>query len=129
MREILFRGYNPGTRKWHYGGYCFKKVPYIINDLKKIELVEVDTETIGQYTGFPDKNGKKIFEGDIVSICGSKSFLFVIEWDHHINCYILKCTVNGVQDTACSVIGSPEDVEVIGNIYDNPELLGEREKQ
>lgn len=77
----------------------------------------------GQYTGFVDKNGKKIFEGDIVSIYNSKAFLFAVEWN---NQYVLKCTSNGVSDNILNVIESPEDVEVVGNIYDNSELIKEQ---
>lgn len=85
---------------------------------------EVDPETVGQYTGFVDKNSKKIFEGDIVSIYNSKTFLFAVEWN---NQYVLKCTTNGVSDNILNVIESSEDVEVVGNIYDNPELIKDGE--
>lgn len=85
---------------------------------------EVDPETVGQYTGFVDKKGKKIFEGDILSIYNSKAFLFVVEWN---NQYVLKCTTNGVSDNILNVIESSEDVEVVGNIYDNPELIKDGE--
>lgn len=123
MREILFRGKGINDKEWRYGFYTEQQgYPYITPD--GVAMYEVDVDTVGQYTGFVDKNGKKIFEGDIVSICGSKSFFFVIEWDNSKSCYVLKCTVNGGQDAAHNVIESPEDVEVVGNIYDNPELLG-----
>lgn len=61
----------------------------------------------------------------IVSIYNSKAFLFAVAWnDNH---YILKCTTNGVSDNILNVIESPEDVEVVGNIYDNPELIKDGE--
>lgn len=69
------------------------------------------------------KNGKKIFEGDILSVYNSKAFLFAVEWNG--NQYVLKCTTNGVSDNILNVIESPEDVEVVGNIYDNPEPIKE----
>ena len=101
--------------------FCFEKDESIIQTVAH----RVDPETVRQYTGFVDKNGKKIFEGDIVSIYNSKAFLFAVAWnDNH---YILKCTTNGVSDNILNVIESSEDVEVVGNIYDNPELIKDGE--
>lgn len=122
MREIVFRG-KTEAGNWVVGmGIAIGKQGVRIHYSDHVN-VQVIPETVGQYTGLVDKNGEQIFEGDIVSICGCTSFLFVINWDDRKNCYVLKGTVNGVQDAAHNVIGSPEDVEVVGNIYDNPELL------
>lgn len=133
MREILFRGKDSITKRWVYGALVqqqddlLKEKAFIISysnyqfgDFSEAVMHEVDPETVGQYTGFVDKKGKKIFEGDIVSIYNSKAFLFAVEWN---NQYVLKCTTNGVSDNILNVIESPEDVEVFGNIYDNPELI------
>lgn len=133
MREILFRGKDSITKRWVYGALVqqqddlLKEKAFIISysnyqfgDFSEAVMHEVDPETVGQYTGFVDKKGKKIFEGDIVSIYNSKAFLFAVEWN---NQYVLKCTTNGVSDNILNVIESPEDVEVVGNIYDNPELI------
>lgn len=137
MREILFRGKDSITKRWVYGALVqqqddlLKEKAFIISysnyqfgDFSEAVMHEVDPETVGQYTGFVDKKGKKIFEGDIVSIYNSKAFLFAVEWNNH---YILKCTTNGVSDNILNVIESPEDVEVVGNIYDNPELIKDGE--
>lgn len=133
MREILFRGKDSITKRWVYGALVqqqddlLKEKAFIISysnyqfgDFSEAVMHEVDPETVGQYTGFVDKKGKKIFEGDILSIYNSKAFLFAVEWN---NQYVLKCTTNGVSDNIFNVIESPEDVEVFGNIYDNPELI------
>lgn len=137
MREILFRGKDSITKRWVYGALVqqqddpLKEKAFIISysnyqfgDFSEAVMHEIDANTPGQYTGFVDKKGKKIFEDDIVSIYNSKAFLFVVEWNG--NQYVLKCTTNGVSDNILNVIESPEDVEVVGNIYDNPELIKEQ---
>lgn len=138
MREILFRGKRLDNGEWITGHllkyedgsarmvssntdiFCYEKDDSIIQTVAH----RVDPKTVGQYTGFVDKNGRKIFEDDILSIYNSKAFLFSVAWNN--NHYILKCTTNGVSDNILNVIESPEDVKVVGNIYDNPELLKER---
>lgn len=137
MREILFRGKDSITKSWVYGALVQQQDDplrektliisysnYQYGDFSEAVIHEVDPETVGQYTGFVDKKGKKIFEGDILSIYNSKAFLFAVEWN---NQYVLKCTTNGVSDNIFNVIESPEDVEVFGNIYDNPELIKDGE--
>lgn len=114
MREILFRGKDPESGEWHYGYYVKRNDGdrgYLILEDYYLESYEiVKPETICQYTGLTDKNEKKIFEGDIVKISNDEIFevkyedggftagLFLGDWDYG-------------------------HVEVIGNIYDNPELL------
>lgn len=137
MREILFRGKDSITKRWVYGAlvqqqddplrekaFIISYSNYQFGDFSEAVMHEVDPETVGQYAGFVDKNSKKIFEGDIVSIYNSKAFLFAVEWN---NQYVLKCTTNGVSDNILNVIESSEDVEVVGNIYDNPELIKDGE--
>jgi uncharacterized phage protein (TIGR01671 family) len=136
MREIVFRGKDSITKRWVYGAlvqqqddplrekaFIISYSNYQFGDFSEAVMHEVDPETVGQYTGFVDKNSKKIFEGDILSIYNSKAFLFAVEWN---NQYVLKCTTNGVSDNILNVIESSEDVEVVGNIYDNPEPIKER---
>lgn len=138
MREILFKGKRLDNGEWITGHllkyedgsarmvssnidiFCFEKDESIIQTVAH----RVDPKTVGQYTGFVDKNGRKIFDGDILSVYNSKAFLFVVEWNG--NQYVLKCTSNGVSDNILNVIESPEDVEVVGNIYDNSELIKEQ---
>lgn len=126
MREILFRGKRTDNGDWEYGDlWCNpygKRVVCIvspINDQGTTGGNEVDPETIGQYTGLKDKNGKKIFEGDIV--ChdfGEKQIgkqYAIVKWSEKYASFQLK----PIDDWMfCNL----SDVEVIGNIYDNPEL-------
>ena len=139
MREILFRGKDSITKSWVYGALVqqqdnpLKEKAFIISysnyqfgDFSEAVMHEVDPETVGQCTGFGDKNGNKIFEGDIVSICNSKTFFFIVYWNHAVKSFILKSTVNGVNGIDCNVLDSTQDIEVVGNIYDNSELIKEQ---
>ena len=119
MREILFRGKRETDNKWLYGfPYVTRKNAVKINwycsEFGSMKTDEVDPETVGQYTGLTDKNGKRIFEGDI------------IRFEDDIG-YVIY---NG--DDARFLVDSPNmyismdysnEFEVIGNIHDNPELL------
>lgn len=127
-REIKFRGKSKKTGKWIYG-YYFKNrgIDFIAPDEfangKTWEDYEVIPETVGQFTGQLDKNGKKIYEGDIIieklrrarkdgerlAICFDD-----FEWRGK--------NANG-STTSLSLLFEYHTVEVIGNIHDNPELL------
>ena len=81
--------------------------------LKDIELM--------QFTGLKDKNGKEIYEGDIIRVIGDPE-RYEIFWNERFATFELKYTGNSLGYT----INSYEKVEVIGNIYENPELLNEQ---
>ena len=131
MREILFRGKRNDSSEWVYGNFvrgCVDDFAYIVEFGNK-ELcrnyVEVIPETVGQYTGLTDKNGKKIFEGDIVSEMppmNSVSYIGYVVWDEEATLFRV---VFGNPSNCCILGTYSRSYTVIGNIYDNPELLKE----
>ena len=123
MREILFRGKRDkrfGAELWVYG------VPFIdTNDdcIMKNNVSErvVVPETVGQFTGLTDKNDNKIFEGDIVRC---KNYHGTVEGYIGYSksaVWFLYC-ISGYSD---EYLFNCADIEVIGNIHDNPEMLEE----
>lgn len=147
MREILFRGKQIDNGEWMYGipinthigtFIVFEENPHFCHQYGYMEidgLCKVVSETVGQYTGLTDENGTKIFEGDIVKFdkyiyqiiyeCGSfalydeqgEMFSKIGGENDHcfplMNLYLLFCW-----EEDCAY-----DMEIIGNIYDNQELL------
>lgn len=123
MREILFRG-KTRDGEWVKGFlYITQKGNYEINRYSKELDIErlsnfVIPKTLGQYTGLTDRNGKKIFEGDIVNWRFSPC---VVKWDSINACYSLY--QKGITKISGFNADTMKLFEVIGNIYDNPELL------
>ena len=140
MREILFRGKTKITGSWIYGFYgenTTTKEPQIVGKNDFCYSIVIP-ETVGQYTGLVDKNGTKLFEGDIVRI----AYLFGWDDEQEKNVpeeeYISKIySIDGcpfcVDLQHCDGDMTPiawldwsyddAEIEVIGNIHDNPELL------
>ena len=123
MREILFRGKNRGNNKWVFGSLqVFKGFSIFCNDMKS--FITVYSKTIGQYTGMKDINNKRIFEGDIVEFKRVNALGYTTSrigevkyYDELPIFYIYANTGDAWDWVDC------EEIEVIGNIHDNPELM------
>lgn len=150
MKEILFRGqtrrYGEKVRmgdgfklpgRWVYGGVLQGVSAHSIiyggenadNPGEGLEKWVVYTDTLGQFTGKTDKNGKKVFEDDILQIftvwadgTKEKAGIGIVQWRENDQCYVLT-TKECYHIDDFGNLGRPEYYEVIGNIYDNPELM------
>lgn len=127
-REILFRGKRIDNGEWVEGMYLYIKghtYPSIF-DMEGFSHIII-TKTVGQFTGLLDKNGNKIFEGDIVRRFNSKEqevMRYAVKWNTDCCMFVLmsEYTYLGEYDSDFTVFYG-EDLEVVGNIHDNPELL------
>ena len=126
MREILFRGQRTDNKEWVYGNlFVPDKEDSPIEILIGTNVIrisyEVSPKTVGQYTGLEDKNGTKIFEGDIVSFRKRKYEIKIYKgmWVIFNSKYKKDCSAWNLLNTYA------DEVEIIGNIHDNIELLKE----
>ena len=133
MREILFRG--KGNIEWVYGDLRHLNDGRVaIRKDGEIYPYEVIPETVGQYTGLIDKNGKEIFEGDIVKcldMINEIEFISVVEFGNPNGTYSWGWQLKHIKGdkpnfdillwVEMEEIGAY--IEVIGNIHDNPELM------
>lgn len=131
MRDILFRGKRLDNGAWVYGSFCmdareqFNGLCGVDGFIRlydkakgKMQSHEVDRETVGQYTGLLDKNGERIFEGDVLTLDGEYGF-FVLEFQEDTARFVMSGDSIVVDfDNFWSY-----EVEVMGNIHDNSELL------
>lgn len=132
MREILFRGERLDNGDWVYGYYVgpvgVTNDPEICdaNDITGGRY-DVDPATVGQYTGLTDKNGVKIFEGDIVRTKYGR--LCIVVWFPPKLCFDLEpiCNSENLERKAPDKwdLWDENNLEVVVNINDNPELLEE----
>ena len=136
MREILFRGKDVYTDDWVVGYYEFgfdsgtEEPTYYIwtvnHSEKEGEIFMVDPETVGQYTGLTDKNGKKIFEGDIVKHYNNSDDGFdigALYWDETFSQWKRTSIGNFHHRSFTYSMSRSCEYETIGNIHDNPDLL------
>lgn len=137
-REIEFRGYNPKNRKWLYG-YCLvnRGKHYIVRDgiqppSATPEDFEVEPESIGQYTGMKDRDGKKIYEGDVLEVniahlCKSdpnygKRFKVVLKWWKPATAFLVFEPGKDDLVPLSWFSNAENNPVVVGNVHDNPEL-------
>lgn len=125
-REILFRGkvklpnsyrgYNLSHQNgdWVYG---------LMNSNGSIRGIFVDTNTIGQYTGLTDKNGTKIFENDILQVNYHGDEIGRVCIYHKYAMYLCDIIYGDVDFDTLGMLNTNYQLEVIGNVYDNPELI------
>ena len=125
MREIKFRGKRVDNGEWVYGYYFIDERDiedgFIWRDIPQIQqrygdhyqYYDVDPSTVGQYTGLKDKNGKEIYEGDVVRLFGGEYCQGYYEHDQTI---VVKSAYDIV------AMEESENVQLLGNVWDNPEL-------
>lgn len=145
MREILFRGKRLDNGEWITGHllkyedgsarivpnntdiFCFEKDDSIIQTIAH----RVDPKNVGQYTGLSDRNGNRIFEGDIIKyvVTSDTSWEAIVKWDNDGTRFLGFITGNEPRIMYVGMIdkNNKSVVAVIGNIYDNPELLKDDE--
>ena len=128
MRDILFRGKILGLTDWSYGYYAKSgENHFILLDTDNEDNYSiVDPETVGQYTGLKDKNGKRIFEGDIVQWKDENfnNYTSVVEWcGEKWNYPAFDLAKHDYECNGLQYVHEDCIIEVIGTIYDNPELL------
>ena len=126
-REILYRGARMGDGKFVYGSLVFVKendkseneLPHIVISYgpDTFDWFEVETETVGQYTGIDDRECEKIFEGDIFKI-GAENNIYTVRFDY-------GCFLAYEDDVQVGILAelSTMFIKKIGNIHDNKELL------
>ena len=128
MREIKFRAWHE-ERKEMYDNITFNNFDgyYLISG-----DCNIDDLKFMQYTGLKDKNGKEIYEGDILNVkttfennMADKRFQdkTICTVSFGTGCFIKKETYENLYDVICSIVLKDIDYEIIGNIHENPELL------
>lgn len=136
-REIKFRGKDETLKKWLYGDLLqYNDGSVCIGERSKTftddgyqspdysTLLGIDEETIGQFTGFHDKNGKEIYQHDIIQLqVEGEKYNCLVEWNINIGAWCIsienKCV--GIKPLGEWLLDG--SFVVIGNVFDNPELL------
>lgn len=138
-REIKFRGQQINTKKWVYGYLYRNKGLYVIcENIRYAEEEPILLDTVGQYTGLHDENGKEIYEGDIIEFSYD---VFTGNFDTKVGRGIIEFIDGAFYIKSFEIEGkkikdidneewfllytvNTDTLEVIGNVFENPELLG-----
>lgn len=141
MREILFRGKRKDNGEWVYGFYCYnplmKRAEIFSFDETRIYVYEVIPETVGRFTNSTDKNGKKIFEDDILNnewcfACGNSVVKFgtykTLDMtgkyqQGHLGFHLEHTHEADKRSMRMDLMFFANKGEIVGNIHDNPEFL------
>ena len=138
MRTIKFRGKPRENGKWYYGSLVYSDeidaaIYFQIGSglVKTMDRVYVNPETVGQFTGLYDCDGKEIYEGDVLRLGNSPSGVCEVKWNESLAAICIQFFFENKVGTRPlgGWVKCERKVEVIGNIFDNPELLkgGENE--
>lgn len=128
MRTIKFRGKSILTYEWFYGDLVHsadkKRTAILVNDKDSYDECEVDSETIGQFTGLYDAHGKRIYEGDILKWkADNRLYAVIFNWGmFYASVEVCNEGTYGGFPLHSLTEHDDEDCEIVGNIYDNPEL-------
>jgi uncharacterized phage protein (TIGR01671 family) len=122
MRAIKFRAQDIASNKWLYGDVRYHKDDVCIFEQGGTKGEQVKRETVGQFTTLRDKNGKDIYEGDILKV-GEEKTLIEVRFVRGVFAFLLNGDLD--DEFPCNA-PTQEWAEVVGNIHDNPNMICKR---
>jgi uncharacterized phage protein (TIGR01671 family) len=122
MREIKFRGKRIDNGEWVFGWVSFQHNRAFIHsdDMPYDNAVEVDPATVGQFTGLKDKSGREIYEGDVVKYGDT---IHEVVFEQRNNTAYFGLVYSPEETRSFGHYQDLQQIEIIGNVHDNPELL------